>query len=189
MITNRKEAELFGAFIHISRLMELSKNVLNTNEYEKLILETIKENPEVLKLQTEDGKNIGMLACESELFFVVNRCLKDRTCRLQQDKNDRTIGHYLASKQTTPIYDSNWERQEDIIDLLVRKVLKDNVASILQDCDGNNIGMLVAKRKSPKVLALARKNEVAMKQENKRGETIDSIARDLGLLSQKERTK
>ena len=35
MITNRKEAELFGAFIHISRLMELSKNVLNTNEYEK----------------------------------------------------------------------------------------------------------------------------------------------------------
>ncbi len=190
MITNRKEAELLASFIHIVRLMDMSKNKINTIEYQKMIIERINENPEVLQLQSREGsKNIGMIACEYDLFFVVNRCLKDRRCVLQQDDDNKTIGHHLASKMTTPVYDRNLEREEDIVDVLVKKILKDNLASTMQDEDGNNIGMLMAKRKSKKAVKLARKNEVAMKQKNKNGETIDDIARKNGLLSPKERVK
>lgn len=190
MITNREEAELLASFIHIVRLMDMSKDKINTIDYQKMIIERINENPIVLQLQSEQGnKNIGMIACEYDLFFVVNRCLKDRKCVLQQDDGNKTIGHILASKKTTPVYDRNLEREEDIVDVLVKKILKDNIASIIQDNDGNNIGMLMAKRKSKKAVKLARKNEYAMKQTNNNGETIDDIARANGLLPPKERTK
>ena len=188
MITDRKEADLLATSIHILRLMEMSANMMNSSTIERAIIERIKENPQVLSLQNESGQTIGMLACEYNLFFVMNFCLKKRSCLLHQDKKGRTMGHYIAKKETTTHYDRNLEREDDIFDLMLKKILKDNLASILQDEDGNNIGMLAAKRKSKKVFAIARKNKIAMGQQNKAGETIESIARESGLLQEKEKT-
>ena len=190
MYITKDNIDLYATYVHIYNMMINSKNVANTNYYEEHIVEAIKEQPMVLRLQNEDKKNIGMMAVLYGMFDVVEIALNDKVASIQTDNYDKNIGLYLSETNYYAKQDpKNWYRQDDFVDELLIKALKNPIATIQQDCDGNNIGMNVAKRKSKRVLKIALKNPVAAQQKNKKGETILDIAYKTDLLEKKEKDR
>ncbi len=183
MITDRKKAELYSAYIHILRLIDMSRDFVHDDMLEKSIIGKIKKHPQVLRLQDKNtGFNIGMVAADSKMFNVVSVAIKDEVALLQTDKNNKNIGHHLAEVRLTNIVQRGYKREDDYVDELLMEILKNPRASLQKDCDGNNIGMKVAGRSSIKALKKALKNELAATQKNNNGETMLSIAQKSGLL-------
>lgn len=65
-------------------------------QIEKAILKEIRENPEVLTIQDENGMNLGMHCAKNGLEKVVLRCLEDETTCSQTDNQGRNIGMHCA---------------------------------------------------------------------------------------------
>ncbi len=190
MIITKDNIDLYSAYVHAYNMMINSNLVADADYYEKHIVDIIKKQPKVLRLQNEEKLNLGMMAVLYGMFDVVNIALSDKVASVQTDKNEKNIGLYLSETKYYEKQDQrDWYRKDDSIDELLIKALKNPIASIQQDCNGNNIGMNVARRKSVKVLKIALKNPVASKQKNKRGETILDIAYKTNLLEKEGRNR
>lgn len=133
---------------------------------EKAVLKTL-NNP-IASLMCDDcGKNIGMYAVDVYMLSVVLEALNNHQLCIQQDDCGKNLGMYIIDRCGE---ESSWE-------VAALKALDNPEASIQQDENGWNIGMYAANKKLKKVIREALKNPIAREQREKKGRTIEDIAK------------
>lgn len=168
--------QLLAAMINTSmeNYPEFLKNVCEKTRnktlgnFEKRVATLIELMPEILYVQDEHLKTVGMTAALCGFEKIVMSAVSDEKALRLTDKFELNTGMYAAC--------AGMEKATMI-------ALDDSIASIQQNVSGMNIGMFAASRKLRTATKKALENKVACAQKDKNNRTIAIHAARMGMLS------